>query len=79
MKKVVKTILKVGGVLAAMDVTDMAAKGQVLNWMREAHPEAAEDFESVDESVDKYNIRRNIIRKFADLFGYLYDNLYDNL
>lgn len=71
MRKSTKTMIRVGVILAALDVSDMAAKGQVVHWMRTAYPEAAREF----EETSRFNIRSKIISKIADCFEWIYDQL----
>lgn len=72
MRKSTKTMIRVGAILAALDISDMAAKGQVVHWMRMAYPEAAREFE---EPAGRFNIRSKIISKIADCFEWIYDQL----
>lgn len=72
MRKSTKTMIRVGAILAALDVSDMAAKGQVVYWMRMAYPEAAREYE---ESTGRFGIRLKIISKIADCFEWMHDQL----
>ena len=72
MRKSTKTMIRVGAILAALDVSDMAAKGQVVHWMRMAYPEAAREFE---EPSGRFSIRAKIISKIADCFERINDQL----
>lgn len=72
MRKSTKTMIRVGAILAALDVSDMAAKGQVVHWMRMAYPEAAREFEETD---GRFVIRSKIISKIADYFEWIHDQL----
>lgn len=72
MRKSTKTMIRVGAILAALDVTDMVAKGQVVHWMRMAYPEAAMEFEKTN---GRFEIRSKIISKIADYFEWIYDQL----
>lgn len=72
MRKSTKTMIRVGAIFAALDVSDMAAKGQVVRWMRVAYPEAAREFE---EANGRFAIRAKIISKIADCFEWIYDQL----
>ena len=69
-KKTCKIILKIMAVLATIDITDMAAKGQFLAWLKIEHPEAAEDWEMAStECESKFlKIRPNIIHKISNIF-----------
>lgn len=70
MRKSTKTMIRVGAILAALDISDMAAKGQIVHWMRMAYPEAAREFE---ETNGRFDIRSKIISKIADCFEWIYD------
>ena len=72
MRKSTKTMIRVGAILAALDVTDMVAKGQVVHWMRMAYPEAAMELE---ETNGRFDIRPKIISKIADYFEWISDQL----
>lgn len=72
MRKSTKTMIRVGAILAALDVSDMAAKGHVVHWMRMAYPEAAREFE---KTTGRFEIRSKIISKIADYFEWLHDQL----
>ena len=72
MRKSTKTMIRVGAILAALDVSDMAAKGQFVHWLRVAYPEAAREFE---ETNGRFAIRTKIISKIADCFEWIYDQL----
>ena len=72
MRKSTKTMIRVGASLAALDVSDMAAKGQVVHWMRMAYPEAAREFE---ETNGRFATRTKIISKIADYFEWIHDQL----
>lgn len=71
MRKSTKTMIRVGAILAALDVSDMVAKGQVVHWMRMAYPEAAKEF----EETNGLSIRSKIISKIADCFEWINDQL----
>ena len=72
MRKSTKTMIRVGAILAALDVSDMAAKGQVVYWMRMIYPEAAREFEKTN---GRFNTRKKIISKIADCFEWIHDQL----
>lgn len=62
------TVLKAIGVAAAIDFIDMAAKGQFLAWLKMAHPDAANDWNSTCEKRRKIlTVRPKIIDKMADM------------
>lgn len=66
MSKGIKTFLKITGLLAFMDFTDIAAKGYVLYWMDITHPEAAKDYRDNSDIPKIFQIRGIMINKVAD-------------
>lgn len=72
MSKKVKKVLKVIGALAFIDLIDITAKGQMLYFFDEYHPEAAKDWRDDDNMPKIFKIRSLMIKKTADLFGWLY-------
>lgn len=72
MDKKIKKILKVIGALVVVDYVDIVAKGQMLYYFDEYHPEAAKDWRD-DTNVPKiFKIRSLMIKKIADLTEWLF-------
>lgn len=62
------TVLKVIGVAAAIDIIDMAGKGQFLAWLKLAYPDAAKEWDSINADQKKlWTIRPKMIDKLADM------------
>lgn len=74
MSKKVKKVLKVIGVLAFMEYTDIAAKGQTLYWMELHHPEAAKDYRINTETNAILRLKAELINKTADFFNWAFLN-----
>ena len=69
MSKKVKKVLKVIGALAIIDLVDITAKGQMLHFFDEYHPEAARDWRDDGDMPKIFKIRSLMIKKAADLFN----------
>ena len=69
MKK--STVLKVIGVLALMDLTDIAAKGCTIAYARGISPEVGESWKDRNFTFKPIELRCRMIDKFADLFDEL--------
>lgn len=63
------TVLKVIVVAAAIDVIDMAAKGQFLAWLKLSHQDVADEWNSAAERNPRkiLTIRPKIINKMSDI------------
>lgn len=62
-----KTFGKVLGVLAVVDLFDIASKGHIIAWLKLEHPEVAEDWARNDGTKIACDIRAKMIEKCADL------------
>lgn len=69
MKKSVKTLITIGAGLAIMDISDMVAKGQMLNAVNTLDPDTA------NELRDRMgtSLRPKIIMKFEKAFKWITD------
>ena len=69
MKKSVKTLITIGAGLAIMDISDMVAKGQMLNAVNVLNPDTATELrETIGTSP-----RAKIIMKFEKAFKWITD------
>lgn len=69
MKKSVKTLITIGAGLAIMDISDMVAKGQMLNVVNTLDPDTANEIrDMMGESL-----RPKIIMKFEKAFKWITD------
>lgn len=80
MKKVVKIVAWIAGILAIIDVTDMIAKGQAYSSVRTWNEDVADDIlEFMDSNTSKHklvNLRGKIIAWFAKCFNKIAEILY---
>lgn len=68
MSKRIKKFLKVIGVLALLDLTDICGKGHMLSYLDRFEPEAAKRFRDTGNSFSKLlKIRFKMIEKSADI------------
>lgn len=65
MSKTTKRLLKVAGVLALIELTDIYAKGQLLYALDKVYPDEAKN---IRNEFAKVGIRGKIINKVADQF-----------
>lgn len=72
MSKKVKKVLKVIGALAIIDYFDITARGQMLSYFDEYHPEAAKDWRDDGDMPKIFKIRSLMIKKIADLWSWIY-------
>ena len=72
MGKKTKKVLKVIGVLALVEYFDIAAKGQILSYLDNYHPEAAKDLRDYGNTPKIFKIKTLMIKKVADLFSGFY-------
>ena len=69
MKKSVKTLIAIGTGLAIMDITDMAAKGQMLNVVNTLDSDTADDIRDLMGE----GLRPKMIMKFEKAFKWITD------
>ena len=70
-----KTFLKVIGILALIDITDITAKGWVLYWMDIKYPEAASDYRNIEYNTILFRIRPKMINRVADYLEWVFASL----
>lgn len=69
MKKSVKTLISIGTGLAIMDISDMVAKGQMLNAVNVLNPDTATELRDMMGT----SLRPKIIMKFEKAFKWIMD------
>lgn len=69
MKKSVKTLITIGAGLAIMDISDMVAKGQMLNAVNTLDPDTANELRDTMGT----SLRPKIIMKFEKAFKWITD------
>ena len=69
MKKSVKTLITIGTGLAIMDISDMVAKGQMLNAVNVLNPDTATELRKMMGTSP----RAKIIMKFEKAFKWITD------
>ena len=69
MKKSVKTLISIGTGLAIMDISDMVAKGQMLNAVNVLNPDTATELRKMMGT----SLRSKIIMKFEKAFKWVTD------
>ena len=69
MKKSVKTLIAIGTGLAIMDISDMVAKGQMLNAVNVLNPDTATELRDMMGTSP----RAKIIMKFEKAFKWITD------
>ena len=69
MKKSVKTLIAIGTGLAIMDISDMVAKGQMLNAVNVLNPNTATGLRKMMGT----SLRSKIIMKFEKAFKWITD------
>ena len=69
MKKSVKTLITIGAGLAIMDISDMVAKGQMLNAVNVLNPDTATELRKMTGTSP----RAKIIMKFEKAFKWITD------
>ena len=69
MKKSVKTLIAIGAGLAIMDISDMVAKGQMLNAVNVLDPDTATELREMMGTSP----RSKIIMKFEKAFKWITD------
>ena len=69
MKKSVKTLITIGTGLAIMDISDMVAKGQMLNAVNVLNPDTATELREMMGTSP----RSKIIMKFEKAFKWITD------
>ena len=72
MSKKTKKVFKVIGVLALIEYFDIAAKGQILSYLDDYHPEAAKDLRDDSNTPKIFKVKTLMINKVADLFSWFY-------
>lgn len=70
MKKSVKTLITIGAGLAIMDISDMVAKGQMLNAVNTLDPDTANELRDMMGT----SLRPKMIMKFEKAFKWITDN-----
>lgn len=70
MKKSVKTLIAIGAGLAIMDISDMVAKGQMLDAVNVLNPDTATELRKMMGTSP----RSKIIMKFEKAFKWITDN-----
>ena len=70
MKKSVKTLIAIGAGLAIMDISDMVAKGQMLNAVNVLNPDTATELRDMMGT----SLRSKIIMKFEKAFEWITDH-----
>lgn len=70
MKKSVKTLITIGSGLAIMDISDMVAKGQMLNAANILNPDTATKLRGMMGT----SLRPKIIMKFEKAFKWITDH-----
>lgn len=70
MKKSVKTLITIGTGLAIMDISDMVAKGQMLNAVNVLNPDTATELRDMMGT----SLRPKIIMKFEKAFKWITDH-----
>ena len=69
MKKSVKTLITIGAGLAIMDISDMVAKGQMLNAVNTLDSDTADDIRDLMGE----GLRPKMIMKFEKAFKWITD------
>lgn len=69
MKKSVKTLIAIGAGLAIMDISDMVAKGQMLNAVNTLDPDTANELRDIMGT----SLRPKIIMKIEKQFKWITD------
>lgn len=69
MKKSVKTLIAIGAGLAIMDISDMVAKGQMLNVVNTLNSDTADDIRDLMGE----GLRPKMIMKFEKAFKWITD------
>lgn len=67
MKKSVKTLIAIGAGLAIMDISDMVAKGQMLNAVNTLDPDTANELRNIMGT----SLRPKIIMKIEKQFKWI--------
>lgn len=70
MKKSVKTLIAIGAGLAIMDISDMVAKGQMLNAVNTLDPDTANELRDIMGT----SLRPKIIMKIEKQFKWITDH-----
>lgn len=70
MKKSVKTLIAIGAGLAIMDISDMVAKGQMLNAVNVLNPDTATELRDMMGT----SLRPKIILKMEKQFKWITDH-----
>lgn len=70
MKKSVKTLIAIGAGLAIMDISDMVAKGQMLNAVNVLNPDTATELRDMMGT----SLRPKIILKIEKQFKWITDH-----